>query len=226
MNRASLAATLGRLLNGKSSREPPLAPSPEELKLHADIPGGEHGPLCSLRLHIERVPERQGERFRLRAHVRTNLASALRPALTGPPPAGSEASTSSTALQKAGAYALKNLQRVVAHPTIRRLTEPLLQHDLNTWIELQTSTASLDQGAHALVPAAERLAAMGIHPSRAGSQAQGPVAERWAGGNASGFAQVSLVQIDKRDLPAELARRLGDKPFQMAAAIVSTAERK
>ena len=68
-----------------------------------------------------------------------------------------------------------------------------------------------------------RLAAMGIVPRRAADQ---PVAESWAGESPQGFAQVSVLQMDKRHLPERLAQLLGERPFSLAAAIVNTAQQK
>ena len=63
---------------------------------------------------------------------------------------------------------------------------------------------------------------MGIQPSRG----NGPQAENWATQTPNGYAQLSLLQIDKSHLPPELAKRFGKQPFQLAAAIVNTVERK
>src|SRR3546814_20144255 len=91
------------------------------------------------------------------------------------------------------------------------MAEPLLQLDLNTWIEIQASTASLDRGSHGLLPQADRLNALGIHPKRAGDE---PLAESWAGEAPDGYAQVSVLQIDKRHLPARLLLMLGERPVR------------
>ena len=114
-------------------------------------------------------------------------------------------------------------QRALRVPLVRRIAEPLLQIDFNTWIEIQASTASLDAGSHGLLPQAERLQALGIRPKRAGDQ---PLAESWAGEAPDGFAQVSVLQIDKRHLPAQLVKLLGDQSFGLAATIVNTAQQK
>ena len=46
------------------------------------------------------------------------------------------------------------------------------------------------------------------------------------GGRHPGFAQVSLLQIDKRHLPKPMTTLLGDRPFQLVAAVVNVAEEK
>src|SRR3546814_14907711 len=87
------------------------------------------------------------------------------------------------------------------------MAEPLLQLDPNTWIEITASTASLDRGSHGLLPQADRLNALGIHPKRAGDE---PLAETWAGEVPDGQAQVSVMQAAKPKLPARISRRAGD----------------
>ncbi|MGH8457466.1 MAG: hypothetical protein ACRETE_10805, partial [Stenotrophobium sp.] len=151
----------------------------------------------------------------------TNFASALRPALAGQhekPAIGG--GTAMTLAQRTGALA----QRAFSNPAVQRLAAPLLKHDFNTWIDVQASTASLDEGAGALLPQNEKLTAMGIVPSR--KKTGGPIGESWSGESPNGFAQVSIVQIDKSHLPRRMAALLRDRPFQMAAAIVNTIEEK
>lgn len=202
----------------------------EELTFAAEVPvAGADAPLWKVNVHLVTEPHGDGERLRLRAHVQTNFA-ALRPALAAPANKGEakaigHGSSSSKGLslsQRTTALA----QRALENPVVNFLAQPLLKHDFNTWIDLQASTASLDGGAHALVPQSDKLTAMGIRPAR--SKDGGPVAESWSGQSPSGtgFAQVSIIQIDKKHLPAQLAKRLKGKPFQMAGAIINTVEEK
>ena len=201
----------------------------EELSFAAEIPvAGVDAPLWRVNVHLVTEPHGDGERVRLRAHLQTNFA-ALRPALTAPsnknePKAiGYGSSGKGLSLnQRTTALA----QRALANPVVNFLAQPLLKHDFNTWIDLQASTASLDAGAHALVPQSDKLTAMGIRPAR--SKDGGPVAESWSGQapNGAGFAQVSIIQMDKKNLPAQLVKMLGNKPFQMAGAIINTIEEK
>ncbi len=109
---------------------------------------------------------------------------------------------------------------MLATPLAQRIGDSLATHDFNTWVEVQASTEPLNDGAHSLVPQQDKLAAMGIVAARG----SGP--QNWITRSAQGFAQLSLLQLDKSDLPPELSRRFGDQPFQLAAAIVNTAERK
>lgn len=217
----------------KSRPTPPLAAEAENFAFAAEIPitsaVGESQPLWKVQLQMHSTPQADGEYTRLRAHVQTNLASVLRPALNGAAPASHAALAQDGAprslrlAERAGHAAQTLAQRALNVPLLRRIAEPLLQLDLNTWIEIQASTASLDRGSHGLLPQAERLKALGIHPKRTGDE---PLAESWAGEAPDGFAQVSVLQIDKRHLPARLLRLLGDRPFGLAATIVNTAQQK
>jgi hypothetical protein len=195
---------------------------PEELSFSAEVPvAGAAAPLWRMNVKLVSEPHGDGERLRLRAHLQTNFA-ALRPAL-GVQPRDHAALTGGSPLtlaERTTALA----QRALAIPAVNFLAQPLLNHDFNTWIDLQASTASLDEGAHALVPQSDKLDALGIRPRR--SKDGGPVAESWAGEAPGGFAQVSIVQLDKSHLPSRLAALLDGRPFQMAAAIVNTVEKK
>ena len=94
-----------------------------------------------------------------------------------------------------------------------------LHRDLKTWIEVRSSSASLDDGSRALVP--ERLNALGITP------APGKPLQTWAGGLPGprpGFAMLTLMQLDKERLPAPLQQALGTQPFQLTATLASSIE--
>lgn len=207
------------------------APSPavsgtETFAFEAALPlGNGSAPLWRVQLQMVSEPQADGERVRLRAHIQTNFASALRPALRAVPEHAAlpHPGQPPPLAVRAGQLVQRSAQRALATPLVGRLMEPLLRLDLNTWIEVQTSSASLDAGAHDLLPQSQRLAALGIQPRRAGDQ---PVAESWAGEAADGFAQVSVLQMDKRHLPSQLQQMLGDQPFSLAAAIVNTAQQK
>ena len=202
---------------------------PEELSFSAEVPvAGADAPLWRMNVHLVSEPHGDGERLRLRAHVQTNFA-ALRPALTSSP----QRTEALTGTQTHGSTALRLklterttalAQRALANPVVNFLAQPLLKHDFNTWIDLQASTASLDDGAHALVPQSDKLTALGIRPAR--SKDGGPVAESWAGEAPGGFAQVSIMQLDKRHLPPRIAALLRDKPFQMAGTVINTVQEK
>lgn len=210
----------------------PAANAEDQLGFAAELPVGQAQPLVRVQLQLVTEPQADGERLRLRAHIQTNLASALRPALSASTepdrPALESATGTALSLSQRGAVAVGHAlqrvaQRALSVPAIRALSEPLLQLDLNTFVEIQASTASLADGSHQLLPQADKLRALGIVPKRS---TDAPVAETWAGEAADGFAQVSVLQIDKRHLPPRLAEMLGDKPFSLAAAIVNTAQQK
>ncbi|HWU68309.1 MAG TPA: hypothetical protein VN046_05495 [Stenotrophobium sp.] len=199
--------------------------TPEQMSFSAELPGGADGaPLWRMNLQLVSEPHGDGDKLRLRAHFQTNFASTVRAALQSTQAGRQQAlpgtGSALTLAERTGALA----QRALVHPLVRKVAAPLLRHDFNTWIDLQASTASLDAGAVALLPQHEKLTAMGIAPSR--RKSAGPVAESWSGQSPNGFAQVSILQIDKRHLPQRLASLLADKPFQMAAAIVNTVEEK
>jgi hypothetical protein len=203
-------------------RQPDAGSAPETLSFSAAIPLGAGGaPLWQIDVQMISEPHADGEKLRLRARVQTNFASALRPSLDARVALADQREQSLA--ERAGSLVQRSAARMLALPGVRTLAEPLLENDFNTWIEIQTSTASLDAGSSELIPQSERLAALGIQPKRAGEH---PVAETWSGQSADGIAQVSLLQLDKRHLPPRLARRLGDKPFQLAAAIVNTIQQK
>lgn len=204
----------------------------ERLSFKAEIPAGVFGSILKLDVSVDSEPHGDGDRVRLRAHVQTNFASVLRPMLAAPPPPpkkparGRRSNSRALALAPAaalvGQLASRGVRRAFANPVVQRLAEPLMKHDINSWIEVTASTASLDGGAHALIPQSEKLAAMGIRPARH-DRAH---VESWSGNTASGVAQVSTVQLDKKDLPERLRKRLGDQPFSVAAMIVNTVEEK
>ena len=203
----------------------PSDPGTDRVGLSAEIPGNDGAPLWKIDVQVLTEPHGDGEKMRIRAHVQTNFGSALRPAIGKEQDDARAIGSGSRALTRAervGALVQRTAARALRTPILRVIAEPLLRHDFNTWIEVQASSASLDRGAQDLVPAQEQLARLGIKPKGG----DGPIAESWAGEAPGGFAQVSLLQVDKKHLPPRLAKRLGGKPFSMAAAIVNVVEEK
>jgi hypothetical protein len=193
------------------------------------------GSILKLNVSVENEAHGDGERVRVRAHVQTNLASVLRPMLAAPPPAPPRkrksrgrtrgATLALAPISMVGQVAQRaqyGLRRALANPMVQRVAESLLKNDINTWIEVTASTASLDRGAHDLIPKSDKLESMGIRPARH----EGPHVESWAGMTPTGTAQVSTLQLDKDSLPEGLKKRLGDQPFSLAAMIVSTVDEK
>ena len=215
---------------GRSERE-----EPQRLRFAAEIPGGAHGPLW--KINVEALSEPApggGERLRLRAHVQTNLASAVKPALAAlgertlarlPAPAAQATTALAPVMQEAGRW-LGDWSQARAQqlaPRLSRWAAPLLRHDLNTWFELHASTAPLVQGAKALLPNAEKLSQLGITPNL-GPNA--PAVQNWQGRIGDEMAQVSLLRLDDTQLPENLRAQLGGTPFQIAAAVVNVVGRK
>ena len=219
---------LSRLRSAGSSGEVASKADGERYTLSAEIPGLSPGkPLWRINLELHSEPQGDGERLHLRAHWQANFASALAPALSAeaPPVAESGAGSSSARLpaERVGQW----LKRRLDNPLLRAIAEPLLRHDFNSWVELRASTADLADGAGALLPETDRLKALGIEPKLSDARNQAPMTQSWAGsamGPRPGFAQVSLLQIDKRHLPPGLAALLGARPFQMAAAVINVVE--
>ncbi len=215
-----------------ASSLPFLADDEDRLRFSAELPAGALGSILKLDVQIDTEAHGDGERVRLRAHVQTNFASVLRPLLELPKAAtGREAlghtlaagSASGLApVERLGKLATRGARRVYANPVVRRLSAPLMQHDVNNWIEIAASSASLDGGAHDLIPNNEKLAAMGIRPARK----QGPHLETWSGQVGPGMAQVSTFQVDKDSLPPGLRKQIGDQAFHLAGMVISTIEEK
>jgi hypothetical protein len=239
-----------RSRSSRNTLNPPV--EPQKLRFSAQLPGGKAGPLWKLSVEALGTPDAGGERLRLRAHIETNLASVLRPALKTlrqrlaaaaepvPQPALAapieHAPTGLPALQAMGgalrplsAQARNWLQRRVAARApawvqrAENLAEPLLRHDFSTWLELEMSNAPLVAGAQALLPHADRLASLGIEP-QTGPHA--PPIQNWQGRIGDETAQVSLLRLDARHLPDAVQQQLGGKPLQVAAALVNLARRR
>jgi len=178
----------------------------EALSFTAEIPGSS-GPLWQVSVEAVSEPQASGERVRLRAHFRLSLRRAL--------PGRATRKGGRALPARVGRW----IERRLESPLVQALAAPLLDRDMSTWIELRASDAALDEGSHALVP--EQLQRLGIEvePHR-------PL-QTWAGatpGPRPGFAMLTLVQIDKDRLPPALRQALGDKPFQVAGAVVNVIE--
>jgi hypothetical protein len=213
---------------------------PQRLRFSAAIPGGgEAGPLWKIAVEALTEPAvGGGERTRLRAHIQTNLASVLKPALAqlargaetraqqalGHLPEGA-VQLGRQALAPVGQQARQWLARGVqaSAPLLARLSKPFTGHDLNTWLEIDFSTAPLVAGAQALLPQASKLGSLGITP-QTGPNA--PPVQAWQGQIGNEVAQVSLLRMDDRQLPEALRSQLKGQPFQLAAALVNVATRK
>lgn len=207
-----------------------LGAGDDRLSFSAEVPAGVFGSILKVDVSMDSEPHGDGERVRLRAHVQTNFASVLRPMLAAPPPPpkakqrrGKKSESRALATTAfLGQVASRGMRRAFSNPIVQRLAEPLMRHDINSWIEVTASTASLDGGAHSLIPQNEKLASLGIRPAKH----DGPHVESWSGITPQGNAQVSTLQLDKKSLPKRLQKRLGDQPFHLAAMMVNTIEEK
>jgi len=210
--------------------------APERYRISGEVPGLAGRPAARISVDVIREPHQDGERVRVSAHLQANLASVIRPvlqqasstqaapaaALAAPSPEGASAigrlaDTGALVSRTAG----RMLQQTLSRPWVQRVAEPLLRYDVNSWVHVQASTASLDAGSTALLPDAEALAPLGIRPGQA------PLTrnlEVWSHGDARSNADLSILRLDKRDLPKELQASLGEQPFQMVATVATTRE--
>jgi hypothetical protein len=178
----------------------------EAVAFTAQIPGSA-GPLCEMRVEAESQPEGDGERVRLRAHFRMHLRRAASAPQRGAPRAALPA--------RVGRW----IERRLASRVVGVLAAPLIDRDINTWVEVRASSAALDDGSRALVP--DKLGALGVDP------VPGKPFQSWAGalgGAKPGFAMLTLVQLDKDHLPPNMRQALGPKPFQLSATLVNVVE--
>lgn len=205
-----------------------LSGQQDELQINAELPAGAHGSLFKLQLSLCTEPHGDGERMRLKAHVQSNFASVLRPMLEAPVERGRPALTTdqdrprSLVRPVVGRLAIQGARRALRNRVLRRVADPLLHLDTNSYLEVVTSSASLDGGAFELMPRNEKLDALGVRPTRH----REPHVETWSGVLPDGNAQIAAIQIEKDSLPDRLKKQLGDQPFNLAAMIVSTVQEK
>lgn len=196
----------------------PAAGKPEYFAFSAEIPGlSQSKPLWRIAVEMNTQPQGDGEQLSLRVHWQANLSSGL--ALDAPR-AGSANSSSSVVAARVGDF----MRAGLSQPLVRQLAKPFLQHDFSSWMEIRASSADLADGTRALLPQRERLQALGVELP----EGDGPITQTWAAtpGSQPGFAQLSLLRLDKKHLPPALATLLGSRPFQLAAAIVNVIEPK
>jgi hypothetical protein len=173
----------------------------EAVAFAAEIPGSA-GPLCEMRVEAQSEPEADGERVHFRMHLRR-------------PPAGHRPGKVAALPARVGRW----IERRLASRLVQALAAPLIDRDINTWVEVRASSAALDDGSRALVP--ERLSALGVEPQ------PGKPFQTWAGGLEGarpGFAVLTLLQLDKDRLPSAVQQALGEKPFQLSATLVNVIE--
>jgi len=214
----------------------------------AELPGSHADqPLWRMSVDLIEKPEGEGARLRLRVRMQTAVGEALTRAteraklhrtsnhaqMLGSDSAAPKADALmvvgggplSRVGRRVGTVVSDVVERGLRQPFVQKLLDPLKTHDINTWFEVQASTAPLDAGANALLPEAEQLAKVGI-ALRQPDPRGGPLIESWAtpGNDDRSFALVSVVRMAKEHLPPGVAALLGDQPFHLAAAMVNVVE--
>jgi hypothetical protein len=188
----------------------------EAVAFSAAIPGSA-GPLCELTFEAAAEPEADGERVRARMHLRLSLRRP--PALSRGRGFSPDPSRLKPLPQALPARVGRWIERRLASRLVQTLATPLLDRNLHSWVEVRSSSASLDEGSRELVP--ERLDRLGIKPE------PGKPIQTWAGGlggTRAGFATLTLMQIDKDRLPPALQQALGPKPLHITATMASVIE--
>src|SRR5699024_372103 len=108
-------------------------------------------PWLSATLALSRTAQSQGGALRLRAHVDSRLRMAPQ---EGAPALSAQAGDAASLLARGRRQAARLVRGVLEQVPAERLA-PLTQRRWRSWVDVQVSTAPLDQGADALVP--ERL---------------------------------------------------------------------
>lgn len=228
-------------MNLKRERSKSLPAAPVRTLLDAELPAASGAPLLRIQLQLETRERGGGEESHLRLHLQSSLGNAALAADTSPaPPRPPQPAAlprrvdTSRLTSRFGAFAARLpargaaalLQRGLGNSLVRRAVTPLLQHDLNTWVDVRASTAPLMRGVAALMPSyTDKLRQIGVQlPS-----GDGPLAHSWAGatdGPNPGFAQFSILRFDQRHLPTAAAALLGGKAFQLVATIAQVIEER
>lgn len=205
------------------SRVRPLLPEVRE-GLRAEIPGPDGEPLIRLELRSERRPEGDGERLALSLRLRTRVGATLQslgragpPQNALPPPRG----VAQAVVRRVQQGAVGALRRLAQQRSLQALADRLAGYELNSFVEIQASTASLHQGSRALVPQDGPLAALGIRPD---ASPAAPPLQLWTGADARGEARAAFLRLDREQLPEPLRRALGATPLALSATVVQTAE--
>lgn len=226
--RRPLGARLRALWQGTTSSE--ADPAFGQQRLTAELPGVDGRPLFKIEMFTEISPEGDGEHMHLRARVQANFASALRPMLARDPqhtalPATSSSGRAVRLADRVSSGVQQVAARALRVPLVRNVAESVMAHDVNTYIDLDASSSSWLDGSRALAhnsrhPALERL---GVVPD---DSTTAPPLQSWAGESDQGFAQVSVLRLDRRHFSAALRQALGNRPLQVAATVINTIERQ
>lgn len=176
------------------------------MQLSAEIPG-RSGPLWQMKVEVDSTDQADGQMLRLRAHWKLALRREALPAPKSSVPAD------------LGTRLGQWIEERTQSNALRPLMEPFLDRELSSWMELRASDAALEEKSESLLP--ERLPDLGVRPRK-----DQPV-QSWAGelrGPRAGYGVLSLLRVDKDQLPPWVQKRLGDKPFQLAATVATAVE--
>ena len=211
--RRSLASLRGETLPELSSSQ--ASQSTFEFQLPNPF-GGE--PLYRARISLTTTPNAHGETLRLQAHINGCL-SMPKPQTQPHAPRAALPTTQNrgTSLVQHGQKIAGGLVRLGVSRLPAQLFAPILQQRVQTWIDIQASSAPLAAGAEALIPDRLRTIMREVPRTKPGE----PRVAGWAGaidGPYPGHAQFLHMQMDQTDLPPELR----GKPFNLSASFAST----
>lgn len=201
---------LGKLIRRRKRHQPLRddGPAQDALRLSARLPspfGAE--PLLTLDMELRAQQGPNGDRVQVRAKLGGTVRPPAQRALAAP------------RSDKAGLPALRLRDRgvdwVSRLPVIRRTAERLAGKLQSEFVVSATTEARPD-GHRALVPS--RMAALGFGQRLAHSHHEPLVEVLEELGHDGTQTQMGLLQVAKAHLPPELARLLGDAPFQLSAA--------
>ncbi|RJS92888.1 hypothetical protein [Salinisphaera sp. Q1T1-3] len=192
--------------SGLSSRRPRRA----SLELRLPNPYGGK-PWVTATLALSSAPAARGETVRIRAHVDSCFHA---PATPGDRAAlGHEAADSGlrAGLTRYGRELAAGATRRVVEYVPAGLLQRLSEQRRRGWLDMQISTAPLDAGAAALMPAALRARYGDELPQ---SVVGAPRVGVWAGpagGPLGGMARLAMVQFDDGDLDPTARRAPGER---------------
>lgn len=179
---------------------------PESMRLTGTVPGPDGRSFFNVTLEMDHEPGADGEETRLRMHVSADFS-----ALTALPPP-----TVPTSGSRALAPARRWVNRQLASAPVQRALAPLADKTFNTWVQFRASTAPLDRGSRALVPAGMERLGLSLPDDDVPLHA-------WSHENGDTVAQLAVLNLDAAQLPPWLQRLLGPR-FQLGGTIVNVVE--
>ena len=193
---------LTRALSSARSETSAGVRRPRQTHLRFTLPNPYGGtPWMTATLAISSTPATQGDTVRIRGHIDSCFHSPEQPgdrdalAHETPPASGSGRALGRLGKRLAARAAKRGL-KVVPRPLMQRLAEQRRQR----WLDMQISTAPLDAGAAALMPAALKARYGDSLPRLVQGAPRVGVWSGPAGGPAGGMARLAMVQFDDSDL--------------------------